>query len=82
MTEFNNELRGALYVNDKQGVESRPDYSGNAQIGGKKYWIKGWKNFSKGDRMPYTGLIFEEQKPRPTPPPRPSDPDFDDKIPF
>ena len=80
MSEFDNELRGALYVKDKQGVESRPDYSGKCQIDGKKYWISGWKNFTRGDRMPYLGLTFEEVKPKPAP--RPTAPDFDDDIPF
>ncbi len=34
--------QGALFKNDKQGVEKRPDYTGPATILGKKFFISAW----------------------------------------
>jgi hypothetical protein len=30
MSEYDNELRGVLFENDKQGNEKRPDYTGRS----------------------------------------------------
>lgn len=54
---------GSLFKNDKKTKEGHPDSKGSALIGGKEYWISGWKN-KKGDGEPYVKLSFEEKKPR------------------
>jgi hypothetical protein len=41
--------QGTLFVNDKQGVESRPDRRGQINIAGTVYELSGWiKKSSKG----------------------------------
>lgn len=49
--QYDNELRGTLFKNDKEGNEARPDYTGSCQIGGVEYrmaaWIKESKNGNK-----------------------------------
>jgi uncharacterized protein (DUF736 family) len=44
---FNNELRGALFRNDKGDNPARPDYRGNCQINGQKYRISAWLRTSR-----------------------------------
>ena len=43
---------GALFKNDKGGVESRPDYRGDCKVGGVTYKISAWiKEGAKGKWM-------------------------------
>lgn len=77
---------GALFKNDKEGKESRPDYRGQLNVNGTDYWISAWIKSSKAgqkymslsvqpkqakdDRRPERG---EQQAPAA---------DFSDEIPF
>ena len=36
----------SVFVNDKKGVETRPDYSGKVRIGGVEYRVSLWKTTS------------------------------------
>jgi hypothetical protein len=45
---------GALFRNDKAGVETRPDYRGDLTIGGIKYRLSGW--VKEGQRGKYLSL--------------------------
>lgn len=47
----------ALFVNDKKGVEKRPDFKGYAVIGGVEYELAGWNKQSRAG-VPYiSGVI-------------------------
>ena len=47
--EFDNTNRGVLFKNDKQGVETRPDYNGKININGVEHWLAAWvKTSQKG----------------------------------
>lgn len=37
MSEYDNTNRGALFRNDKDGNEKRPDYTGKINVDGKDY---------------------------------------------
>lgn len=74
---------GALFQNDKKGVESRPDYRGDAMYNGELIEISGWKKEGKNGTFLSLSLkpkgstpVREERKPEPKTP----DP-FDD-VPF
>lgn len=58
---------GAIFKNDKEGIETRPDYKGSAIIGGKKFWVSSWVKQS-GDNPKFLSLAFEpaEEKPKTT----------------
>lgn len=47
MTQYDNTNRGALFKNDKQGNESRPDYTGNLNVAGTEYRISAWLKVGK-----------------------------------
>ena|SRR3990167_3503903 len=69
MTEYDNNLRGALFKNDKEGGNEKwPDYKGACEIAGVEYWIAGWiKTSKKGSK--FMSLTFkpkdDERKPEP-----------------
>jgi hypothetical protein len=44
--------QGSLFKNDKDGVETRPDYKGSIRIDGTDYWLSAWiKEGEKGKWM-------------------------------
>ena len=49
---------GALFKNDKQGVESRPDYTGTAKIWDKEFFISCWLK-TKQTGKKYMSLAFK-----------------------
>ncbi len=53
--------QGALFKNDKQGVDKRPDYTGQATILNKKFYVSAWLATSQGG-MRYMSLAFTESQ--------------------
>lgn len=54
--------QGALFKNDKQGVEKRPDYTGSATILNKAFYISAWLTTSQNGQK-YMSLAFKEKTP-------------------
>ena len=48
--EYDNELRGVLFRNDRKDKETQPDHKGNCQIDGVEYWISAWVNVKPSGR--------------------------------
>ncbi len=47
---FDNNMRGVMFLQDKQGNEKRPDWRGSIEIDSVPYWISGWEQKTpKGD---------------------------------
>lgn len=55
---------GALFKNDKQGVEKRPDYTGTATIHDRKFYLSAWLTVSKSGQR-YMSLAFNEAQAKP-----------------
>lgn len=61
MTQYDNELRGSLFKNDKDGNEARPDYTGTCQIGGMEYRMAAWlKEAASGKK--YMSFKFDPKE--------------------
>ena len=81
--------RGALFKNDKQGVERRPDYTGTLKIWDKDFVVSAWIQESKNG-VKYLGLAINEnaasgdtQQPAPSSNKAPAQSaPVDDDIPF
>lgn len=54
--------QGALFKNDKQGIEKRPDYTGSATILNKAFYISAWLTTSRNGEK-YMSLAFKEKTP-------------------
>lgn len=83
MAEYSNELRGVLFKNDKKQEDKHPDYKGNCEIAGVKYWVAAWiKQGEKGKFMSLSFEAKEEAKPTPKKPAKALDLDDDSDLPF
>lgn len=77
------EMEGTLFKNDKEGVESRPDYTGTCMVNGQLLRMAAWVNRAKSGRT-YLAFKFQEDE-RPGSRAAPSaqvDLEDDDLIPF
>ena len=88
MEEFDNTNRGAMFKNDKEGNEKRPDYTGSLNVEGTEYKLSAWIREAKsGSKFMSIACDKKEAKPAAKPAPRRNsdvsgfDPDTDE-IPF
>lgn len=58
MPQYDDELRGALFKNDKKGNEKAPDYKGSMQVKGVKYDLAAWLQTSQRGQK-YMSLKLE-----------------------
>jgi uncharacterized protein (DUF736 family) len=77
---------GALFKNDKQGKETRPDYKGTINVNGVEFWLSAWIKSSKAGQK-YMSLSVQPKEARaddrkPERATTPNTPDFSDDIPF
>lgn len=85
MAEYDNNLTGVLFKNDKGDNEKRPDYKGSAEIEGVQYWVSAWiRDTAKGKCL---SMKYErkEQQPKssdPAPAHKTAADLTDDDIPF
>ena len=84
MSEYDNEMRGILFKNDKQGNENRPDYTGRIQIDGKEWRLAAWiKDGNKGKFMSINVSEFQDSNGvKSVPKSDPFDAPVDADIPF
>lgn len=85
---YDNELKFALFKNDKGDNQARPDYRGECTVGGKVYRISGWiadiKNGPKtGTKYIRGSLELDQPKPSSAPANKPATQDnADQDVPF
>jgi uncharacterized protein (DUF736 family) len=60
--EYDNNNRGVLFKNDKDGNDKRPDYRGSATINGVDLNISAWIKRSQKTGDAYMSLSFEPKK--------------------
>ncbi len=85
MSNFDPNLSGVLFKNDKKGNEKRPDYRGSAVIDNVDFNISAWIKASKKTGDKFMSLRFEpKQKAETRPRVMDESPvaDFDDDMPF
>ena len=91
MADYDNNMRGVLFNNDKGDNPKRPDYTGNCEIDGTKYRLSAWiKQSQKGTSFLSLSLSLDEGKPQSNgghamsgaPAPAQQRPALDDEVPF
>ncbi|MGL4517035.1 MAG: hypothetical protein ACRCUH_10150 [Shewanella sp.] len=83
MSQYDSNLTGVLFKNDKEGNEKRPDYKGSAEIEGVHYWVSSW--IRDGAKGKFMSMKYErkEQQPAQAAAPAPaSAPAYDKDVPF
>lgn len=64
--QYDNNLRGVLFKNDRKEKDSHPDYKGSCEIDGQEMWISAWiKEGQKGKFMSLSFQPKEQQAPAP-----------------
>lgn len=80
--QYDSNLTGVLFKNDKGDNEKRPDYKGSAEIEGVQYWVSAW--IRDGAKGKFMSMKYErkEQQSAPKPEQQQAKPSFDDDAPF
>lgn len=87
--DYDNNLRGVLFKNDRKEKDSHPDYKGSCEVDGTEYWLSAW--IKEGRNGKFMSLAFTEKEEAPAPAPAPRGrnggreqrrDEFDDDIPF
>jgi hypothetical protein len=61
--DYDNNLRGVLFKNDRKEKDTHPDYKGSAEVGGVEYWLSAWiKSGKNGKFMSLSFTAKEEPK--------------------
>lgn len=78
--EYDNELRGVLFKNNKRTEDRQPQYTGNVQVEGREYWLSAWVKESKQGNKFFSLALTPKEPVGETPPQAPAI--SDDEIPF
>jgi len=87
MSDYDNELRGVLFKNDKKERDNQPDYKGNCEINGIQFWLSAWIKTTQNAGNKYMSLSFtpkeRTEKTQPQKNQNSNNPNYaDDDIPF
>lgn len=63
MTEYDNNLSGVLFNNDRKEKPSHPDKKGSCEINGTEFWISGW--IKEGKKGKFMSLAFTPKEDSP-----------------
>jgi len=62
--EYDNNLRGVLFKNDRKQAANHPDYKGSAEVDGQQYWLSAWlKDGKKGKFLSLSFKLKDEEVP-------------------
>ena len=65
--EYDNEMRGVLFRNDRKESDKHPDYNGSCQIEGMEYWLSAWIKEGKNGKFMSLSLKPKDGSNRPAP---------------
>ena len=87
MADYDNNLRGVLFMNDKGDNPNRPDMTGSCEIDGVEYKLSAWnKTSAKGTNFMSLSLQLKDSKPngaaQPQPQAQQQQVTLDDDVPF
>ena len=55
---YDNTNTGIISVNERKESEKHADYTGTINVGGKEFWLSGWKR--KSEKTQRVGSTFKE----------------------
>lgn len=59
---YDNNNRGIISKNDRKEKETHPDYKGDAEVNGTKFWISAWIKERKDGSGKFLSLSFTEKE--------------------
>jgi hypothetical protein len=70
--EFDNDLRGVLFKNDRKEKDTHPDYKGQCEISGCEFWLSAWIKEGKKGKFMSLSFTAKDDKPIKKPIPKSS----------
>lgn len=61
MSNYDNNMSGALFKNDKRQTENHPNYRGSCEINNEQYWVSAWVKKDKNGNA-YMSLSFQPKE--------------------
>ena len=59
MSNYDNNNRGAIWINDKKVKDTQPDFTGSVRVDNKDYFFSGWnRKPDAGPRSPEMSISF------------------------
>lgn len=59
--EYDNNMRGVLFRNDRKEKETHPDYKGSCEVDGVEMWISAWIKDGKNGKFMSLSFTQKEQ---------------------
>lgn len=57
--------RGSMFENDHKTTDKHPDFTGSVNVGGKIFWISGWKEMTASNRKKISlSVKLQEERPQ------------------
>lgn len=66
--QYDNNLRGVLFKNDRKEKDTHPDYKGQCEVGGAEFWLSAW--IKEGNKGKFMSLSFQPKEEARNPPAR------------
>jgi hypothetical protein len=63
MSEYDNDMRGVLFKNDRKEKDTHPDYKGQCEIGGVEFWLSAWIKEGKKGKFMSLSIQAKDDKP-------------------
>ena len=82
MTDYDNNMRGVLFKNDRKEKDTHPDYKGSCEINGEEMWMSAWLKQGKNGAFMSFSFTPKEQPKQSAPAAQAAPIDFDSDIPF
>jgi hypothetical protein len=68
--DYDNNLRGVLFKNDRKEKDTHPDYKGSCEVDGTEYWLSAWIKDGRNGKFMSLAFTEKEEERAPAPPPR------------
>lgn len=68
MAEYDNNMRGVLFKNERKVTDNDPDYTGSAEIDGVDMWLSAWIKERKQGGGKFMSLSFKAKDAPKNPP--------------
>lgn len=77
MAEYDNNMKGVLFVNKQKKSDKSPDFTGSAEVKGVELRLAAWKRTSKSG-LAFISIAFSDKDERPNEPAQ----ETDSEVPF
>lgn len=58
--QYDNNMSGALFINNRRQSDRSPDFTGSCEINGQEFWVNGWNK--QGKTGQFMSLSFKPKE--------------------